>query len=80
MKSRPMRWRRYHEAMPTSDITASDTPSVSPVFGDVVAKFQAAVKKEVERRLKLGLPVVVDRGHGVEELTADDEELHRLPQ
>lgn len=63
-----------------SDTTGSDTFSVSPVFGDVVAKFQAAVRTEVERRLQLGLPVVVDRGHGVEELTADAEELQRLRQ
>ena len=75
-----MRWRRYHEDMATSDKAVSDTLSVSPVFGDVVAKFQAAARKEVERRLRLGLPVVEDRGHGVEELTADDEELRRLPQ
>ena len=75
-----MRWRRYHEAMATSNKAASDTLGVSPVFGDVAAKFQAAVRKEIERRLRLGLPVVVDRGHGVEELTADDEELQRLLQ
>ena len=75
-----MRRRRYHASMPASDKAASDTLSVSPVFGDIVAKFQAVVRKEVERRLQLGLPVVVDRGHGVEELTADDEELRRLPQ
>ena len=75
-----MRRRRYHASMPASDKAASDTLSVSPVFGDVLAKFQAAARKEIERRLRLGLPVVVDRGHGVEELTADDEELRRLPQ
>ena len=75
-----MRRRRYHASMPASDKAASDTLGVSPVFGDVLAKFQAAARKEVERRLRLGLPVVVDRGHGVEELTADDEELQRLLQ
>lgn len=58
----------------------TDTLSVSPVFGDVLAKFQAAARREIERRLRLGLPVVVDRGHGVEELTADDEGLQRLLQ
>jgi len=43
---------------------------VSPVFGDIVAKMTVAVNLEVERRLRLGLPVVVDRGNGIEELAA----------
>jgi hypothetical protein len=43
---------------------------VSPVFGDIVAKMTVAVNLEVERRLGLGLPVVVDRGNGIEELAA----------
>jgi hypothetical protein len=43
---------------------------VSPVFGDIVAKMTVAVNLEVERRLRLGLPVVVDRGNGIEDLPA----------
>ena len=43
---------------------------VSPVFGDIVAKMTVAVSLEVERRLGLGLPGVVDRGNGIEELAA----------
>jgi hypothetical protein len=43
---------------------------VSPVFGDIVEKMTAAVNLEVERRLRLGLPVVVDRGNGIEEFAA----------
>jgi len=49
---------------------AARTDSVSPVFGDIVAKMTVAVSLEVERRLGLGLPVVVDRGNGIEELAA----------
>jgi hypothetical protein len=44
---------------------------VSPVFGDIVAKMTVGVKLEVERRLRLGLPVVVDRGNGIEDLPPD---------
>jgi hypothetical protein len=40
-----------------------------PVFGDIVAKMTVAVNLEVERRLRLCLPVV-DRGNGIEELAA----------
>jgi hypothetical protein len=42
---------------------------ISPVFGDIVAKMESAADQEIARRLALGLPVVVDRGHGVEELS-----------
>ncbi|HVX19912.1 MAG TPA: hypothetical protein VHB02_01040 [Acidimicrobiales bacterium] len=42
---------------------------ISPVFGDIVAKMESAADQEIARRLALGLPVVVDRGHGVEDLT-----------
>ncbi len=43
---------------------------VSPVFGDIPTKVAVAAKREVERRLRLGLPVFVDRGNGVEDLNA----------
>ncbi len=52
------------------DESAADARWVSPVFGDIVAKVKLAGEQEVERRLRLGLPVVVDRGNGIEELTA----------
>jgi hypothetical protein len=42
---------------------------VSPVFGDIVAKMTLAAELEVERLLGLGVPIVVDRGNGIEELT-----------
>jgi hypothetical protein len=43
---------------------------VSPVFGDIAAKMSLAVDQEVERLLGLGVPLVIDRGNGVEILTA----------
>jgi hypothetical protein len=43
---------------------------VSPVFGDIAAKMALAAEKEIERLLGLGAPIVVDRGNGIEELTA----------
>jgi hypothetical protein len=39
------------------------------VFGDIIAKMTLAADLEVERLLGLGLPLVVDRGNGVEELS-----------
>jgi hypothetical protein len=47
-----------------------DPALVSPVFGDLAAKVAVAAKREVERRLRLGLPVIVDRGNGIEDLNA----------
>lgn len=47
-----------------------DPALVSPVFGDIPAKVATAAQREVERRLRLGLPVIVDRGDGVEDLSA----------
>jgi len=44
------------------------THHISPVFGDLIAKATLAIDLEIERRLRLGLPVVVDRGSGVEQL------------
>ncbi len=43
---------------------------VSALLGDIPAKVAAATRAEYERRLRLGLPVIVDRGHGVEDLNA----------
>jgi hypothetical protein len=42
---------------------------ISPVFGDIVAKMTQAADHEIDRLLSLGLPIIVDRGHGIEELT-----------
>jgi hypothetical protein len=46
------------------------TAWLSPVFGDIVTKMTLAADREVERLLNLGVPVIVDRGNGLEELTA----------
>lgn len=53
-----------------ADQQAAPPEWLSPVFGDIVAKMTVAVSLEVERRLGLGLPVVVARGNGIEELAA----------
>ena len=45
---------------------------ISPVFGDIAAKMQLAVKLEVERLFSIGASVIVYRGNGI-------EELHSLP-
>lgn len=50
--------------------TTTESEWISPVFGDIVAKIKLAAELEVERLLRLGLPVVVDRGNGIEELTS----------
>jgi hypothetical protein len=49
---------------------AAHSGVVSPVFGDIAAKMSLAVDEEVERLLRLGIPLVIDRGNGVEVLTA----------
>jgi hypothetical protein len=49
---------------------AAHSGVVSPVFGDIAAKMSLAVDQEVERLLGLGVPLVIDRGNGVEILTA----------
>jgi hypothetical protein len=53
-----------------SDEAAAEAVWVSPVFGDIAAKIKLAANLEIKRRLELGLPVVVERGNGIEELTA----------
>ena len=60
----PMTWTA------DSEEAAAEADWVSPVFGDIAAKIKLAAKLEIERRLELGLPVVVERGNGIEELTA----------
>jgi hypothetical protein len=52
----------------TADETVTEAEWVSPVFGDIVAKMILAVDLEVERRLRSGLPVVVERGNGIEQI------------
>lgn len=53
-----------------TDQDALDPALVSPVFGDIPAKVAVAARREVERRLRLGLQVIVDRGDGIEDLSA----------
>jgi hypothetical protein len=48
----------------------ADLALFSPVFGDIPTKVTKALRREVERRRRLGLPVYVDRGNGVEDLNA----------
>jgi hypothetical protein len=40
---------------------------ISPVFGDIAAKMQLAAKREIERLLSIGAPIIIDRGNGIEE-------------
>jgi hypothetical protein len=39
---------------------------ISPVFGDIVAKMQLAARREVQRLIALGAPIIIDRGNGIE--------------
>lgn len=63
----PCRTTIIHMAK-TADETVTEAEWVSPVFGDIVAKMILAVDLEVERRLRSGLPVVVERGNGIEQI------------
>jgi hypothetical protein len=38
------------------------------VFGDIAAKMKLAIDQEVQRLVAMGIPIVVDRGNGIEEL------------
>ena len=40
---------------------------ISPVFGDIAAKMQVAAKREIERLLSIGAPIIIDRGNRIEE-------------
>jgi len=52
-----------------ADVTSKPhAPASDGVFGDVAAKIATAVDEEVAERKRRGLPVVVDRGAGVEDL------------
>jgi hypothetical protein len=53
----------------TTGEIVTDAEWISPVFGDITAKVKLAAELEIERLLRLGLPVVVDRGNGIEDLT-----------
>jgi hypothetical protein len=39
----------------------------SPVFGDIAAKMELAAKREIQRLLSIGAPIIIDRGNGIEE-------------
>ena len=55
----------------THEAAASDTGDsgfISPVFRNIAAKMKLAIDQEVQRLLAMGIPIVVDRGNGVEEL------------
>ena len=41
---------------------------ISPVFGDIAAKMKLAIDQEAQRLLAMGVPIIVDRGNGIEEL------------
>jgi len=41
---------------------------ISPVFGDIAAKMKIAIDQEVQRLLAMGVPIIVDRGNGIEVL------------
>ena len=40
---------------------------ISPVFGDIAAKMELAAKREIERLLSIGAPIIISRGNGIEE-------------
>jgi hypothetical protein len=40
---------------------------ISPVFGDIAAKMELAAKREIQRLLSIGAPIIIDRGNGIEE-------------
>jgi hypothetical protein len=46
----------------------------SRVFGDIVGKIKQAIREEVAERRRLGLPITVDRGNGVEVLPPEPEQ------
>ena len=39
---------------------------ISPVFGDIAAKMELAAKREIQRLLSIGAPIIIDRGNGIE--------------
>lgn len=53
-----------------TDQETLDPALVSPIFGDIPEKAATAARREIERRLRLALPVIVDRGNGIEDLNA----------
>jgi len=61
--------------MSDTNIDQSQTPIRSihdgGVFGDVADNIRRAIDEEVARRRREGLPVVVDRGAGIEVLPPD---------
>jgi hypothetical protein len=40
---------------------------ISPVFGDIAAKMELAAKREIQRLLSIGAPIIINRGNGIEE-------------
>ena len=46
-----------------------DSVESSSVFADTYAKMKAAIDDEVATRLRLGQPVIVDEGRGIEDLS-----------
>jgi hypothetical protein len=40
---------------------------ISPVFGDIAAKMELSAKREIQRLLSIGAPIIIDRGNGIEE-------------
>jgi hypothetical protein len=58
--------RAAAEADELKDATMHSS-QISPVFGDIAAKMEMAAKREIQRLRSLGMPIIVDRGNGVEE-------------
>lgn len=58
--------------VPAVDTSGVTTPTgTSPAFDDITAKMTHAIDHEVERLVRLGLPVWVSRDGVVEDLNAD---------
>lgn len=50
--------------------TPANPATESVLLGDIPSKIAAAAKAEYERRLRLGLPVIINLGNGAEDLNA----------
>ena len=61
------------EVSTTPEASTANAAVASVLLGDIPGKIAAAAKAEYERRLRLGLPVIVNRGNGVEDLNANSQ-------
>ena len=68
------RWNRHAFTEDELKGATQHSSHISPDFGDIAAKMELAAKREIQRLLALGAPIIVDRGNGIEALyTLPDE-------